>query len=135
MLQFEGGLSVTSIVLTGAFALAEKVGKSVPMTGEQAVKFSNYLMSRKSVGQAKGGFHLLEAVLTMANNKQHVPVSVSLAGSVAVSSTHPVITVLVSDLAGGSLGQMEVTLDSATRQRDGAVILAKEKLQQVGTVI
>jgi len=130
MLQFEGGLSVTSIVLTGAFALAEKVGKSVPMTGEQAVKFSNYLMSRKSVGQAKGGFHLLEAVLTMANNKQHVPVSVSLAGSVAVSSTHPVITVLVSDLAGGSLGQMEVTLDSATRQRDGAVILAKEKLQQ-----
>lgn len=130
MLQFEGGLSVTSIVLTGAFALAEKVGKSVPMTGEQAVKFSNYLMSRKSVGQAKGGFHLLEAVLTMANNKQHVPVSVSLAGSVAVSASHPVITVLVSDLAGGSLGQMEVTLDSATRQRDGAVILAKEKLQQ-----
>jgi len=130
MLQFEGGLSVTSIVLTGAFALAEKTGKPVPMTGEQAVKFANYLMSRKSVQQPKGGFHLLEAVLAMANNKQHLPVSVSLAGSVAVSAGHPVITVLVSDLAGGSLGPMEVTLDSATRQADGAVILANEKLQQ-----
>ena len=40
MLQFEGGLSVTSIVLTGAFALAEKAGKAVPMTGEQAVKLN-----------------------------------------------------------------------------------------------
>jgi oligosaccharyltransferase complex subunit delta (ribophorin II) len=100
------------------------------MTGEQAVKFANYLMSRKSVQQPKGGFHLLEAVLAMANNKQHLPVSVSLAGSVAVSAAHPVITVLVSDLAGGSLGPMDVTLDSATRQVDGAVILANEKLQQ-----
>lgn len=53
MLQFEGGLSVTSVVLSGAAALAAKVGKPLPLTGEQAVKFGNYLLYRKSVQQPK----------------------------------------------------------------------------------
>ncbi len=53
LLQFEGGLSVTSIVLTGAANLAAKTKKALPLTGDQAVKFANYLLSRKSVQQPK----------------------------------------------------------------------------------
>jgi oligosaccharyltransferase complex subunit delta (ribophorin II) len=53
ILQFEGGLSVTSIVLTGATNLAGKAKKPLQISGEQASKFANYLMSRKSVQQAK----------------------------------------------------------------------------------
>merc|ERR1711962_410892 len=75
MLQFEGGLSVTSIVLTGAASLAAKVGKPLPLTGEQAVKFSNYLLSRKSVQQPKGGLHLLEGIESMTGSAQFTPTS------------------------------------------------------------
>jgi len=131
MLQFEGGLSVTSIVLTGALSLSEKVKKPAAMSGDQAVKFANYLMSRKSVQQAKGAFHLLEAVNMMAENKQYIPISVSLDSSVSVSMSSPVVTVVVSNLAGESPGDMSVTLDTATRQQDGAVIIAKQKMTAV----
>jgi len=89
MLQFEGGLSVTSVLITGAAKLAEKVKKKLPLTGEQTVKFANYLMSRKSVQQPKGAFHLIEAVNTLASNPQFVPVVIALASPVSVSSDNP----------------------------------------------
>jgi len=128
LLQFEGGLSVTSVVLTGAANLAIKAKNKLPVTGEQAVKFANYLMSRKSVQQAKGIFHLLEAISTMAANPQHVPLSVSLASAISVSSAEPNVVVSVTDLAGGNPGAMAVVLETATRVEDGAVIAAKQSL-------
>jgi len=134
MLQFEGGLSVTSVVLTGAARLATKTKKLLPVTGDQAVKFANYLMSRKSVQQTKGAFHLLEAVLTMSNNPQYIPISVSLASPVSLSSDNPHLVVSVTDLAGGSPpAAMEVVLDTATRQQDGAVVAAKQSLVHMVT--
>ena len=54
MLQSEGGLSVTSVMLTGAASLAVKAKKLLPVTSDQAVKFGNYIMFRKSVQQPKG---------------------------------------------------------------------------------
>ena len=54
MLQSEGGLSATSVMLTGNASPAVKAKKLLPVTGNQAVKFGNYLMSRKSVQQPKG---------------------------------------------------------------------------------
>jgi len=133
MLQFEGGLSVTSVVLTGAAKLAVKAKKLLPVNGEQAVKFANYLMSRKSVQQPKGAFHLLEAVMTMANNPQHVPLVIALASPVSVSSDNPHVVVSVTDLAGGSPGDFSVVLDTATRQEDGAVVAAKQPLTHMVT--
>lgn len=128
LLQFEGGLSVTSVILTGAANLAIKAKKKLPVTGEQAVKFANYLMSRKSVQQAKGIFHLLEAASTMSSNPQHVPLSVSLASAVAVSSVEPNVVISVTDLLGGNPGAMSLVLDTATRLEDGAVVAAKQPL-------
>jgi oligosaccharyltransferase complex subunit delta (ribophorin II) len=134
LLQFEGGLSVTSVILTGAAKLAMKSKKKLPVTGDQAVKFANYLMSRKSVQQTKGIFHLLEAVNTMANNPQHIPISVSLASAMAVSAAEPSVVVSVTDVAGDSRGgQMVVTLDTATRLEDGAVVAAKQALVHMKT--
>merc|ERR1711892_1064585 len=133
MLQFEGGLSVTSVVLTGAAKLAIKAKKLLPVTGEQAVKFGNYLMSRKSVQQPKGAFHLLEAVVTMANNPQHIPVVIALASPVSVSAENPHVVVSVTNLAGGSPGDFALVLDTATRQEDGAVVAAKQSLTHMVT--
>jgi len=133
MLQFEGGLSVTSVVLTGAAKLAIKAKKLLPVTGDQAVKFANYLMSRKSVQQAKGAFHLLEAVTTMASNPQHIPLVIALASPVSVSAENPHVVVSVTDLAGGSPGDFSLVLDTATRQEDGAVVAAKQSLTHMVT--
>merc|ERR1712142_995312 len=125
--------SVTSVVLTGAARLAVKAKKLLPVTGDQAVKFGNYLMSRKSVQQPKGAFHLLEAVTTMANNPQHVPLVIALASPVSVSAENPHVVVSVTDLAGGSPGDFSVVLDTATRQEDGAVVAAKQSLTHMVT--
>ena len=133
LLQFEGGLSVTSVVLTGAANLALKAKKKLPVTGDQAVKFANYLMSRKSVQQSKGIFHLLEAVATMSSNPQHVPLSVSLASAIAVSAAEPNVVLSVTDIGGGSPGAMTVKLDTATRVEDGAVVAAKKALVHMKT--
>ena len=54
MQQSEGGLSATSVMLTGNASPAVKAKKLLPVTGDQAVKFGNYIMFRKSVQQPKG---------------------------------------------------------------------------------
>ena len=91
--QFAGGLSVTHMVVNGAYKLAEKVGKAPPITKMQAVKFANYFLSRKSVQQAKGGFHLLQSLNTLADNKYHIPVSVTLTSQPTVSDSTPMVSV------------------------------------------
>jgi len=133
MLQFEGGLSVTSVLITGAANLALKAKKKMPITGEQTIKFANYLMSRKSVQQPKGGYHLIEAVQTLASNPQFVPVVLALASPVSVSSDNPNVVVSLTDLAGNSPGDFSVVLESATRVEDGAVVAAKQKMTHMKT--
>ena len=61
--------SFSALVLSGAYRLAENSKKALPIKPDQAVKFANYLMSRKSVQMAKGVHYLLEAVSMMTNNK------------------------------------------------------------------
>ncbi|XP_069960672.1 dolichyl-diphosphooligosaccharide--protein glycosyltransferase subunit 2 isoform X1 [Cherax quadricarinatus] len=128
ILQFEGGLSITALVLSGAYKLAETTNKVPPIKPDQAVKFANYLMSRKSVQLSKGVYYLLEAVSMFTNNKFHVPVAITLASNVAVSAEAPNIQVRVTDLEGYSLGPLKVTADSATRVSDEVVIISKEPL-------
>ena len=59
----------TALVLSGAYKLAETSNKAPPIKPDQAVKFSNYLMSRKSVQVGKGVYYLLEAVSMFTSNK------------------------------------------------------------------
>jgi len=133
MLQFEGGLSVTSVLITGAANLAIKAKKTMPLTGDQTIKFANYLMSRKSVQQPKGGYHLIEAVQVLASNPQYVPVVVALASPVAVSADNPNIVVSLTDLAGNSPGDFKLMLETATRVEDGAVVAAKQSMTHMKT--
>lgn len=130
MLQFEGGLSVTHMIVNGAYKLAEKVGKTPPITKMQAVKFANYFLSRKSVQQAKGGYHLLQSLTTLADNKYHIPVSVTLASQSTVSESIPMVRIRVSDLLGRALGKMDVTVESAMRSSDGLTIMSNTKMSE-----
>ena len=94
VISIAGGLSVTHMIVNGAYKLAEKVGKTPPITKMQAVKFANYFLSRKSVQQSKGGYHLLQSLNTLADNKYHVPVSVTLVSQSTVSDSIPMVRLL-----------------------------------------
>ncbi|PVD32395.1 hypothetical protein C0Q70_07829 [Pomacea canaliculata] len=57
----------------------------------------------------------------------HIPVAVSLASSVAVSQSEPVVKIRVTDLMGGNLGPVTVTADSARHLGDEAIIISKKQ--------
>jgi len=133
MLQFEGGLSVTSLVLTGAATLSAKAKKEMPITGEQAVKFANYLLSRKSVQQPKGALHLLEGIEALSNPAaQFIPLTVSLASPLAVTADKPAVAIAVTDLKGSAVADLKVTVNSVTRVKDDKEIATNIELKKSG---
>ncbi|XP_067009098.1 dolichyl-diphosphooligosaccharide--protein glycosyltransferase subunit 2 [Anabrus simplex] len=130
-LQFEGGLSITALLVSGAYKLADTVNKPPPITGDQAVKFANYFLSRRSVQTPKGAYSLLEVLQTLTNNKFHLPVAITLASPAAVSLEQPRVSVRVSNLLGKPLSPvpLTVTAESATRLGDEVVVLSKKKFE------
>nr|CAG4651768.1 EOG090X04WQ [Triops cancriformis] len=133
MMQFEGGLSVTALVLSGAYRLSQTVNKAPPVTGDQVQKFAEYLVSRRSVQTPKGVHLLLDVVNALSNNKFHVPVAITLASPVMVSADQPWVKVRVSDLLGNPISQLSLTVTSASRIQDDAVILTNYALTPSAT--
>nr|CAG4643903.1 EOG090X04WQ [Lepidurus arcticus] len=128
MMQFEGGLSVTALVLSGVYRLSEVLSKSPPLTADQALKFAEYLVSRRSVQTVKGIHYLLDIVNILSSNKFHVPVALSLASPVMVSSEQPWVKVRVTDMLGNSIGLLTLSVTSASRIQDDAVVLTNHAL-------
>uniref|UniRef100_A0A1Q3FDT1 Dolichyl-diphosphooligosaccharide--protein glycosyltransferase subunit 2 n=1 Tax=Culex tarsalis TaxID=7177 RepID=A0A1Q3FDT1_CULTA len=103
MLQFEGGLSITALVVNGALKLATSLKKPVPINAEQAVKFATYFLSRSSVQTPKGVSILLEALNTLTSEKTIAPVCIALSGNGQLQPESPVLGVKISDLLGKPL--------------------------------
>ena len=131
MLQFEGGLTITNLILGGALKLGAKIGKPSAVSKAQAVKFANYFISRKSVQGVKGACQLLEGIATL--NPVAVPV-ITLASPATVSEASPKIRVRVSDLLGQPMkDSIAVTVDSAASKDDDGknTYLKKAKMASV----
>ncbi|CAK9832070.1 Dolichyl-diphosphooligosaccharide--protein glycosyltransferase subunit 2 [Anthophora retusa] len=100
-LQFEGGLSVTSFLVTGILKLSSTLKKKPPLTSQQTVKIANYLLSRRSVQTPRGVTNLLSALIMLANNDFEKPICVTLANEeISISSRQPLVTVKVCDILG-----------------------------------
>ncbi|XP_063978196.1 dolichyl-diphosphooligosaccharide--protein glycosyltransferase subunit 2 [Diachasmimorpha longicaudata] len=127
-LQFEGGLSVTSLVVTGIAKLSASQKKPPPVSGPQIVKITNYLLSRRSVQTPKGVVKLLSALRILANNEFNKPVCITLAeGGNIVSVKQPLVRVKVCDIMGNPLVVVpSVVATSATRVGDDVVVMSKE---------
>ena len=110
LLQFEGGLSVSSTIITGAYALAKKIGKAPPISKPQAVKFANYFLTRRNVQNVEEAWYFLNAMNTLTSNGFHVPVAITLSSSPSVSEASPVVKVQVTNIMGGPLGPMNVQI-------------------------
>nr|CAG4643161.1 EOG090X04WQ [Ilyocryptus agilis] len=128
MLQFEGGLSVTALVISGAYHLAKTADRVPPITKDQANKLAEYFVSRKSVQTVKGAHSLLEVASIFADNAFHIPVAITLASKAAVSKSEPKFQVKVTDIMGKPLKSLNVVADSATRILDDAVVLSQKQL-------
>ncbi|KAG8192958.1 hypothetical protein JTE90_028081 [Oedothorax gibbosus] len=128
-LQFEGGLGITATTICGVYKLAEKVGKSPALTADQAVKFTNYFLSRKFVQTVKGSSQLLEVLKVFTTNKFHIPVAVTLASNSALSDENPNIQVRITNVLGASLGPLTVTVDKVAG--DAQVSLSKKAFDPV----
>lgn len=128
MLQFEGGLSVTALVISGAYKLSEAVGRSPPITKEQANKFAEYFVSRRSVQTVKGVHFLLNVASIFSDNKFHIPVAITLTSKAVVSLDAPKFQVKVTDILGKNVKGLNVVADSATRIADDAVVLSQKPL-------
>ncbi|GFN95846.1 dolichyl-diphosphooligosaccharide--protein glycosyltransferase subunit 2 [Plakobranchus ocellatus] len=126
-LQFEGGLYVTALVVDGSYKLAGKSNKAPTIAQDKVLKFSNYFLSRKHVHQLKSAYHFLSVIKTLTTNKFHIPIAVSLASPVAVTQADPAVKVRVTDLMGGSLGDLTITADSARHLGDDAVVISKKQ--------
>ncbi|ETN61184.1 ribophorin ii [Anopheles darlingi] len=103
MLQFEGGLSITALIVNGGFKLASRLNKPSPITEEQAVKFATYFLSRVSVQTPKGVSVLLEVLKLLASQTSIAPICIRLAGNGQLLPENPVLSAKVCDLLGKPL--------------------------------
>ncbi|XP_035659122.1 dolichyl-diphosphooligosaccharide--protein glycosyltransferase subunit 2-like isoform X5 [Branchiostoma floridae] len=130
-LQFEGDLGLTSFFVVGAYRLAGQQNKAPLIMEDQAVKFANYLLSRKHVQSPKNAYDVAAGLSTLGNNKYHIPVCITRESSMTVSSAQSKVQVRVSNVMSGALGKLTVKADSAERKEDGAVVLSNSALTAV----
>ncbi|KAL1494878.1 hypothetical protein ABEB36_010394 [Hypothenemus hampei] len=125
ILQWEGGLSTTSLIITGLL----KFPDANPLTAVQADKLGNYLLSRTVVQTPKGISNLLSATTALAASKVS-PVAILVSGSKSVSIDNPNLKIQVSDIFGRALKPVPspVVAQSATRIADDVVVLARQAL-------
>ena len=123
MLQWEGGLTTTGLLLTGLLNLKDVK----PITQAQADKFATYLLSRLSVQLPRGALALAQSVLALTSSAVS-PVCITLIGTPRITSDKPELHVRISNLLGESLKvpPTSVLAQSATRVADDVVVLSKE---------
>lgn len=125
LLQWEGGLSVTSLLITGLL----KLPGATPFTAIQAEKVANYLLTRTTVQSPKGILALLEATDALASSKVS-PVSITIVGSGQVSIDKPQLVVQVSNIFGQPLKSVPspVVALSVKKVPSNTEVLSKQTL-------
>jgi oligosaccharyltransferase complex subunit delta (ribophorin II) len=129
LLQFEGGLSVTSLIINGALKVSKANNKLLPITPEQSKKFASYFISRKSVTQAKGASLLLESLKTIMAEKSISPIAIRLADNGQLTPEDPVLKIRVSDLFGEALKEKPASVKvTLTSRNDNKKVVEGESL-------
>lgn len=100
MLQFEGGLSVTALVINGAFKLTNSLNKPAPLNADQTYKFATYFLSRRSVQSVKGVAVLLEVLRTISAQTTIAPICIQLIGNNQIVSDAPVANMKIVNILG-----------------------------------
>lgn len=131
MLQFEGGLSITALIVNGAFKLTKALAKPAPVTEGQAVKLATYFLSRRSVQTPKGVHVLIEALKTLSQaDKKVAPICIQILGNGQLQTENPLLAIEVVDLLGKPLSPAPLSITGKIVTKKGNTVLA-EKVQFV----
>ncbi|XP_028160955.1 dolichyl-diphosphooligosaccharide--protein glycosyltransferase subunit 2 isoform X2 [Ostrinia furnacalis] len=131
-LHFDGGLPVTSMLLSTITRSYKQQKKASPLNPEQKLKFAEYVLSRRSVTSPRGAALLLDAATALADD-QPTPISIVIKGKKYVTSDSDSIEFAVTDLLGRpvpGLKPEDVVAQSGTRLADDVVVLSKQPLTQ-----
>ncbi|KAG5677239.1 hypothetical protein PVAND_007013 [Polypedilum vanderplanki] len=129
LLQFEGGLSITSLIINGALRVTSFNNKPAPLTVEQAKKFTSYFLSRKSVTQAKGASLLLESLRYIINEKKISPAAIRVADNGQLPPEDPVLRIRICDLFGEPLEKKPASVKvTFTSKSDNKKVLEAESM-------
>lgn len=126
MLQFEGGLSITALIVNSAFKLSTGLKKPAPINAEQAVKFATYFLSRSSVQTPKGVAILLEALNTLSADKSIAPICVTLSGNGQLVPESPLLSVKISDMLGKPLTPALAVVSTTITSKSTNEVLANK---------
>jgi oligosaccharyltransferase complex subunit delta (ribophorin II) len=86
-LYYESGLFTTAFMVDAIYKLAEKYGEVPKISEDKMLKLSNYLLSRRYVGESQGAAYLILALHTLANNQRIVPVCIAPHGLAQVTAS------------------------------------------------
>lgn len=130
LLQWEGGLTTTSLIITGLLRLPG----ATPLKSSQADKFANYLLTRKTVQTPKGVLALLEAAASLSLSTVS-PVSISIIGPPQISAEKSELKIQVCSIFGvpHRVPPTPIELESVTKLADNSVVLSKQALKQGGS--
>lgn len=111
--------------------MSSTLKKKPPLNSQQIVKFSNYLLSRRSVQNPKGVVSLLSALDILANNEYEKPICIALMeGGNVVSTKQPLVRVKVCNIFGKPLTSApSVVAKSATRVGDETFVFSAKNFQ------
>ncbi|XP_031627769.1 dolichyl-diphosphooligosaccharide--protein glycosyltransferase subunit 2 [Contarinia nasturtii] len=99
-LQFEGGLSITALIINGVLKFSKAVGGAAPLTEDQQNKFITYFLSRSVVLQPKGASLLLEVLSTIATDRKTAPIGISFIGNGQVFPEAQELNIQIVDILG-----------------------------------
>lgn len=130
-LQFEGGLSITAAVISSIFKLTSKLSKEVPITTEQATKFTSYFLSRRSVQTPKGVSSLLEVLETIAQRQSHAPICMKLFDNGKLKPEQALMRIIVADVFGKPLEKVPTVNVKIVAKQGNKEIDSKATLSQI----
>lgn len=129
MLQFEGGLSVTALVINGALRVTSYNKKAAPLTAEQTKKFASYFLSRRSVTQAKGASLLLESLENIMDESKLTPITIRIADNGQITPESPILKIKICDMLGEPLDEKPAVVKvTMTSKGDNKKVIDAEKL-------
>lgn len=129
MLQYEGGVGTTGIVLEGIITLSEKFGLlPAKLTTERLGKFVNYMISKRFPTNIKSAYFLLKASVKLSDNKFMVPLFLTRQSPISVTATSANLLVSLTNLLGGPVKEDQLNLEaiSATSSNKASLFSAKK---------
>lgn len=122
-LQFEGGLSITALIINGVLKFSKSIGAAYPLTDDQLVKFITYFLSRSVVLQPKGASYLLEVLETIAADRKTAPIGISFIGNGQVFPETQELSIRVVDILGKPIQPaVSSVTGTITSQADGPAV-------------